>query len=121
MTPLTLRPSATPIEWWIIKGDEFDIRVPALDSDNAAVDLTGYTAKAQVRRSEREPLLHEWSAAEENLTIDGTDVVLHMLADQTSAWQWDDALVSVEVYAPITGKVRVLAQGPIHALPQITQ
>ena len=117
----TLRPAATTIEWWIIKGDSFDIRVPALDEDNVAVDLTGYTAKAQVRRSERDPLLHEWSADAENLAIDGTDVVLHVLSAETSAWQWKDALVSVEVYAPITNAARVLAQGPIHALPEITQ
>jgi hypothetical protein len=117
--PYELRPAATPIEWWIIKGETYDIRVPVLDDDEQPVDVTGWTAKAQVRRSEREPVLHEWTGS--TIECVGTEVVLHVFAAQTSAWSWDNALVSVEIYAPITGAPRVIAQGPIHALPEITR
>lgn len=119
MPPLVLRPAATDIEWFVIKGDQFDIHVPVLDEDGVAVDVTGYTAKAQVRRSEREDVLYEWTGALIECT--GTEVVLHVLAAETSAWAWTDALVAIETYAPITGAPRVIAQGPIHALPEITR
>lgn len=117
--PYLLKPAATDIEWWIIKGDQYDIRLPVLDEDDVPVELTGYTAKAQVRRSEREDVLYEWSGAK--IECVGTEVVLHVLAADTSAWAWTDALVSVETYAPITSAPRVIAQGPIHALPEITR
>jgi len=123
MAPLQLRPAATDIEWWVIKGETYDIHVPVLDEEGDPVELTGYAAKAQVRRSEREPVLHEWSTegADPNAEIDGAEVVLHVLGEQTSEWQWADALVSIETYAPITQLPRVIAQGRIHALPEITQ
>lgn len=119
MALLILRPAATDIEWFIIKGETYDIHLPVLDEDDVAVDVTGYTAKAQVRRSEREDVLHEWSGA--TIECVGTEVVLHVLGTETSAWGWTDALVSVETYAPITGAARVIARGPIHALPEITR
>jgi hypothetical protein len=119
MAPLLLRPAFTEIEWWIVKGETYDIRVPVLDGDDVLVDVTGWTAKAQVRRSENENVLHEWSGA--TIECVGSDVVLHVLAAQTSAWGWTDALVSVETYEPLTGKPHVIAQGPIHALPEITK
>lgn len=124
MAPLLLRPAATPIDWEIIKGESFDIRVPVLDAGNQPVDVTGWTATAQVRRSEDEPLLHEWSADASNIDVDGTDVVLTVDGAATSLWAWTDALVSIEVYepaAPDAARPHVIAQGPIHALPEITQ
>lgn len=117
--PFLLRPAATDIEWWIIKGETYDIHIPVLDDDDQPVEVAGYTAKAQVRRSEHESVLHEWTGA--TIECTGTDVVLHVLAAQTSTWTWKDALVAIETYAPITGSPRVIAQGPIHALPEITR
>jgi hypothetical protein len=121
--PFLLRPAATDIEWWIIKGETYDIHIPVLDDDDTLVDLTGYTAKAQVRRTEHEPVLHEWTSTggTPNASTDATGVTLNVLAAQTSAWTWSDAQVSVEIYAPITGRPSVIAQGPIHALPEITR
>lgn len=119
MAPLPLRPAATDIEWWVIKGETYDIHLPVLDEDDEPVDVSAYTAKAQVRRSESDPVLHEWSGA--TIECVGTEVVLHVLGAETSAWRWTDALVSVETYAPLTAAARVIAQGRIHALPEITQ
>lgn len=121
MAPLLLRPAATEIDWEIIKGETFDIRVPVLDADGVPVDVTGWTAKAQVRRSEAEPVLHEWAAASANITCTGTHVVLAVLAAQTSLWEWTSARVSIEVYEPITSKPRVIAEGVIRALPETTK
>jgi hypothetical protein len=119
MPPLQLKPAFTEIEWWIVKGETYDIHVPVLDDGDVPVDVTDYTAKAQVRRSEHEDVLHEWSGVK--IECVDTDVVLHVLAADTSAWQWTDAMVSVEIYAPVTGLPHVIAQGPIHALPEYTR
>lgn len=120
-TPLKLRPAATAIDWEIIKGDTFDIVVPVYDENDQLTDLTGWTGKAQVRRSEDEPLLHEWSNTASNLTCGPAGATLKVLAAETSLWEWTDALVSVEVYEPAPdGTPHVVAEGSIRARQEIT-
>jgi hypothetical protein len=121
MPPYLLRPAATEIDWEIIKGDQFDILVPVLDDDQIQIDATGYTAKAQVRHGEDEPVLHEWSAAEGNLDVAADGVTLHVLGAETSLWTFSKALISIEIYEPLTNRPRVIAEGTIRALPEITQ
>jgi hypothetical protein len=121
MAPYTLRPAATEIDWEIIKGDQFDILVPVLDDDKVQIDATGYTAKAQVRHSEAEPVLHEWSATADNISVAAGGVTLNVIGAQTSAWTFTKALISIEIYEPITNRPRVIAEGTIRALPEITK
>jgi len=121
MPPFLLRPAATEIDWEIIKGDAFDILMPVLDSDGVAVDISTWTAKAQVRHSENEPVLHEWSLDEGNISCSVDGVTLNVIGSQTSAWTFTKALVSIEIYEPITLKPRVIAEGTIRALPETTQ
>lgn len=123
MAPFLLRPAATEIDWEIIKGDEFSILVPVLDSDGVQVDVTGYAAKAQVRHSEAEPVLHEWTTDgdDPNASCSADGVTLNVVGEATSLWEWTKALISIEVYEPITSKPRVIAEGTIRALPETTQ
>jgi hypothetical protein len=74
----------------------------------------------QVRRSETDPLLHEWSTADSNASCTGTEVVLNVVAATTDAWTWTDAYLQV-VATDTGGKPHIIAQGPIHAEPRITQ
>jgi len=122
MAAQLLRPAATAIDWEIIKGETFDIVVPVLGGAPPGTPITvdDWTAKAQVRRSEREPLLHEWSADHSNITVAGTAVTLAVVGSVTTAWTWTDAMVSVEVTEP-DGTEHVIAQGSIRALPEITR
>lgn len=119
--PYLLRPAATDIDWEVIKGDEFDIVVPVLDSDGVQVDVTGWTAKSQVRRSETEPVLHEWSVANSNIACSAAGVTLKVIGAATSLWTWKAARISIEVYEPITNRPRVIAEGVIRALPETTR
>lgn len=121
MTALVLRPAATAIDWTIIKGETFDIVVPVLDDADQAVDVSTWTAKAQVRRTERDIVLHEWSTSAANISLVGSTVILAVVGAATSLWEWADALVSVEVYEPTSAKPHVIASGRIRALPEITQ
>lgn len=120
MATEVLRPAATAIDWTILKGDSFDLVLPVLDAANQAVDITGWTAKAQVRRSAAEPVLHEWSAAENNLAIVGGEVVLQVIGSATSLWPWKTAQISVEVTDP-DGDPHTIAHGVVRALDEITQ
>lgn len=122
MPPLRLRPAATPIDWEIIKGETFNIDVDVLDKTDAPVTVTGWTVKAQVRRSENEPVLHEWSTANGNVAVNTTSVTLKVIGSATSLWEWTDAQISIEVYEPGPANTpHVIAMGTIHALPEITQ
>lgn len=117
--PLRLRPAATPIDWEIIKGESFNIVVPVLDATEAPVTVTGWTVKAQVRRSEDDPVLHEWSAAQSNATVGTTSVTLKVVGAATSLWPFQTAAISIEVYE-LDGTPHVIATGTIRALPEIT-
>lgn len=120
MATVVLRPPATGLDWSIIKGDSFDLAVPVRDALNAAVDVTGWTAKAQIRRSESEPVLHEWSAGHSNITIVADEVLLTVDGTVTALWPWKTAQISVEV-TDTGGKPHTIAYGIVRALEQITQ
>jgi hypothetical protein len=119
--PYVLEPAATPIEITIIKGETYQIVLPVLDDDDALVDVTGYTARVQVRRSESEPLLHEWSSANGKASCSAVGVTLEVLAADTAAWTWKDALISADVLTPIVAAPKTFAEGPIHARPNISR
>lgn len=121
MATLLLRPAATAVDWEIIQGcDSFSIVIPVLDANNNPVTVTGWTAKAQVRRSAGEPVLYEWSAASSNITCSGTNVTLAVTAAATAAWTWTDAQIQV-VVTDLSSQPHCIAAGAIHALPDITQ
>lgn len=120
MPPLVLRPAATDVDWEIICGETLDLHLPVLDASGQPVTVTGWTARAQIRRSRTDPLLHEWSTARGNAACAGTEVVLQVIGSITAAWQWTDAQVQVQVTDP-GGKPHTIAQGPIHAAPCLIQ
>lgn len=122
MAPIVITPAATLLEWTLIKGDDFALELPVLDFAEQAVDMTGWTAKAQVRRSEVEPVLHEWTTegVSPNATITGSTLVLDVVGDVTTAWPWTSAQISVEVTEP-DGRAHTIARGTIRARAEITQ
>jgi hypothetical protein len=124
VAPIVIRPAATLIEWELIKGADFDLVLEVLDKAEQAVDITGWTGKAQIRRSEDEPVLAEWNTADGTAEVDGTELVLHVDGAITSAWEWTNAQIAVEVYEPpVGGRARAhpIAVGTIRARQEITQ
>lgn len=120
MAPVRVVPAALYLEWELFKGDSFDLALPVLDKLNASVDVTGWTAKSQIRRSELEPVLHEWSTAAANIEVAGTDVVLIVDGTVTREWGFVTAQISVEA-TDLDGKPHTIAYGTVRALPEITQ
>ncbi|MGL5910929.1 MAG: hypothetical protein ACRCZP_13055 [Phycicoccus sp.] len=119
--PLLLRPAATPIDWEIIKGETFSIEMPVLDANDTPVLVGGWSVRAQVRRSERDPVVHEWSTALGNAAASGTTVTLAVVGAVTTTWAWSDGLLSIEVTEPASGPTHVIALGRVRALPEITR
>ena len=87
------------------------------DGTNAAVNLTGYAAKMQVRRSvASDELLMELSTANGGIVINGGEgkVTLTASAAQTSAIDWVKGMYAIELTSPsgvvtrfLTGEVSV--------------
>lgn len=118
MSISTIVPAATTVHWKIIKGcDSFTIVVPVLDAAGAAVDVTGWTVKAQVRRSNE--LLYEWSTVAGNASCAGSSVTLRVIAAQTAVWTWQVAQISV-IVTDLASAPHCIATGQIEALPNIT-
>lgn len=126
MAPTVITPAATVLDWTLIKGDDFALELPVLDAAEQAVDMTGWTAKAQVRRSAAEPVLHEWTtvatveAPTPNAVIAADLLTLHVDGAITTTWGWTAAQISVEVTEP-DGRAHTIARGTIRARDEITQ
>ena len=127
MAPTRIEPAATLLDWTISKGDDYSVRFPVLDAVNQAVTVTGWTAKAQVRRSDVEPVLHEWTTegVDPNASTDGDGLVLELVGAVTSEWGWQNAQFSIELTEPpdgqTPGRVHTIARGTIRARQEITQ
>ena len=108
MAPTRIEPAATLLDWTISKGDDYSVRFPVLDAVNQAVTVTGWTAKAQVRRSDVEPVLHEWTTegVDPNASTDGDGLVLELVGAVTSEWGWQNAQFSIELTEPPDGQRR---------------
>lgn len=125
MAPTRIAPAATAIEWELIKGDSFDLVLPVLDDADEPVLLDDWTGKAQVRRSEDDPLIHEWSTEGTGGTamtlVNGT-VVLTVDGAVTSEWATGSAHISVEITSPApTARTHVIANGTLRALAEYTK
>ena len=127
MASTRIEPAATQIDWTVSKSDDYQVRFPVLDAVNQVVTITGWTAKAQVRRSEADPLLHEWTTegGSPNAAIDGDGLVLDLIGSVTSEWGWSAAQFSIELTEPpegqTPGRVHTIARGVIRARQEITQ
>jgi hypothetical protein len=93
------------------------------DSTGAAVDLTGYTARMQVRRSTSAPdVLIELSSANGKISISaltGT-VTLIFSATTTAAFDWRRGKYDLELVAP-DGIVTRLVEGEIAVSREVTR
>ncbi|MCY1167378.1 hypothetical protein D9M73_73390 [compost metagenome] len=93
------------------------------DPAGAAIDLTGYTARMQVRQSiaAAEALL-ELTTENGGIAITpatGT-ITLTQTATQTAAYTWKRGVYDLEIVSP-SGVVTRLIQGDIETSPEVTR
>lgn len=109
-------------DFYIEQGTTWQYGWPVTDDQGNAVDLTGYTVKAQVKANvyEDNPILHEWSTSRGNVLIQNSTVILTVSPEDSRAWGWSDGLYDVTMTSP-TGDVTRLAQGHVSVDMDITR
>lgn len=74
---------------------------PVTDDDNESVTVTGYSAKAQVRRSITDStVLHEWNSDDGTIILQGNLVILVTPPATSLAWTWKTGVYDILITAP---------------------
>jgi hypothetical protein len=94
---------------------------PVLDDEGLSLDLTGYTAKAQVRRSwDSTDVLHEWDSGAGTILLQGSSVILVTAPDTSLAWTWSRGVYDLLITAT-DGTVSRVSSGTIAVSPGVTR
>ena len=108
----------------IYQGATFRKRLTWRTPSKVPIDLTGCTARMQVREDYGSPLpLLELTTENGGVTIDPVETgVLHLyLSDaDTSACLWDGGVFDIEIVHP-SGDVTRLMQGSVSVSPEVTR
>lgn len=73
----------------IEQGTTWQMAWPVTDDDGDDIDLTGYTARAQVRTTAADSLvLHEWDSAEGTIILSNSQVILQLEPADSAQWTW---------------------------------
>jgi uncharacterized protein YfaP (DUF2135 family) len=105
----------------INQGETFQVAIPVYQPNGDDADLTGSTARGQIRSYAAAPVaLYEWSATASNLAFDGNEVALRVPAEDSSAWTFRTGAYDVELEDP-DGNVTRLVEGHVVIQPEITR
>ena len=102
----------------IDQGSDYEVSFPVLDPSGQAQDLSGWSARSQVRGSVADvDVLHDFAT---ELTLTGSSVTLTVPAAVSTTWAWTSAVYDLEVAAP-GGAVTRLAEGAVIVRPEVTR
>ncbi len=107
----------------IYQGATFRKRLRWLNPDQTPIDLTGCTARMQVREEvESTAVLLELTTENGSIVLGGTVGTVELLvdADTTAAITWDGGAWDLEIVHP-GGEVTRLAQGSLCVSPEVTR
>jgi hypothetical protein len=107
----------------IYQGATFRKRLRWLNPGQTPIDLTGCTARMQVREEvESTAVLLELTTENGRIVLGGTAGTVEMLvdADTTAAITWDGGAWDLEIVHP-AGEVTRLAQGSLCVSPEVTR
>ena len=107
----------------ILKGATFWQRLVWKDSDGAPVDLTGYSARMQVRKTiSTEAVVVELSTSNGSISLQGVTgaIELHLRAAQTSALTGKAGVYDLELESA-DGTVTRLLYGDVTLSPEVTR
>jgi hypothetical protein len=112
MAVIDARPTTTDLN--VYAGDDLKLHVAVTDDAGAAIDLTGYTAKAQVRDTADGTTPIDFTA-----TPSATGIDLVMASTLTSTLPakgvWDVQITSA------TGEITTVAGGRVTVTPDVTR
>lgn len=108
----------------IYQGQAFKLHLVWKDGAEVPIDVTGYTARMQIRRSVRssEVLFELSSAAGEGITLGTVNGVidLRISAEDSSAFTFRSGVYDLELTPP-DGEVVRLIQGGVTVSPEVTR
>jgi hypothetical protein len=116
-----MKPAAYDIE--IIQGQTFDCPVVWKDGDGEPIDLTGYSARMQIRRSKASPdVLFELTTGNGRIAIDGPagKATLTITAEESAAFTWRRGVYDLELVAA-DSVVRRLLEGAVEVNREVTR
>lgn len=100
---------------------------PVTDDDNNSIAVSGYTAKAQVRRSiTDDTVLQEWntspvaSAGESQILLQGNLVILVTPPAISLSWDWTKGVYDILITAP-DGTTSRIAEGVLEVSRSVTR
>ena len=90
------------------------------DSAGAPIDLTGYSAKMQIRKAKpTDPVLHELSTAAGTIVVGNGFFQLIIDEATSSAFTWTKGVYHLEIVDP-AGRTQRLLEGSVELLKEIT-
>jgi hypothetical protein len=107
----------------IEQGATFTLALTYKDGNNQVVDLTGYTAKMQVRPFARSPkVILERTSQSGKIALGGAagTVTITATAQETAALTPGVGVYDIELYSPISTTVRLL-QGDVTISAEVTR
>ena len=111
------------LKFIIIQGATFRKRLAWLNPDRSPIDLTGCTARMQVRADVGSPVvLLALTTEDGGITLGGStgSVALYASDVTTAALNWEEGVFDIEI-AHANGDVTRLAQGGISVSPEVTR
>jgi hypothetical protein len=94
---------------------------PVVDDDNNSVAVSGYTAKAQVRRDATDDeVLHEWNSEDGTILLQGNLVILVTPPATSLAWTFTQGVYDILITAP-DGTVSRVAEGKLQVSRSVTR
>ena len=105
----------------IQQGTTWAISWPITDTQDAPLDVTGWTVHAQIRPTkESVEILHEFRTADGTATTDQNYVTLSVAPSVSSAWEWRHGVYDVELTDP-DGRVSRIAEGAVTVSAEVTR
>jgi hypothetical protein len=103
----------------IQQGDDRPLVWQLADAQGAPVNLSGYSARAQVRaRSSSTTVMHEWSTTAGSIVLTESTVTLKV--NESETWTWRHGVYDLHLTDPL-GATQVIARGGITLTPAITR
>jgi len=105
----------------IPQGTTWEVQWPIQNADGTPADLTGWSARAQVRKAlGSSTVLYSWSLLAGNVTVAGGSVSLRVAPEVSSSWEWYSGVYDVELYHP-DGRVNRITQGRVTLDKEVTR